>query len=311
MPRPPRLDAPDTWHHVTNRGHNRQDIVRDEQDCSLLASLLTEVTGRGGIEVHAFVFMSNHLHLLIYAPHGGLSAAMKHVMGVYARRFNKKYGQDGSLWKDRFYSVVVRRESHLMELPRYIDNNPVKAGIVASPERYRWSSHPALVGIDPPMDFLSTNVIVPRWFGGSSAAYRSYVSGRQTELGRRIGEVIEGDARFGDLDNALLSGARSSAATDTAISDVEQFVCSALGVVQSGLHVHRRGRRNVARSVAITLLSRSGTASVERIVERYGLSNRSSVASVVRRCEAASTADHKLAQVLAEGMQRFSGRPAA
>lgn len=309
MPRPLRPDLANTWYHVTNRGHNRKDIVRDESDCETLAALLGDATRETNIEIHSFVFMPNHLHLLIYAPDGQLSLAMKRVMGIYAQAFNAKYGQDGSLWKGRFYSLVVEKEAHLMELPRYIENNPVKAGLVDDPSRYRWSSYRSMVGIDPPPDFLTTNVVIPKWFGGDLRRYESFVQGRDSVAAHRLGQAIEGDARFVRLDDAL--NALDEPDNQQAIAlMVEEFVCAETGASAAELHRTRRGHSNVARATAITIIARSGAATAAEIAKRFGLAGRSSVWSTVQRCERAAATDPDLARLLACGYDRF-GEPAA
>ena len=310
MPRPLRPKLTDTWYHVTNRGHNRKDVVRDEADCRLLSSLLYEATAETGIQIHSFVFMPNHIHLLIFDPDGSLSRAMKHVMGVYAQAFNSKYSQDGALWKGRFYSLVVQSEAHLIELPRYIENNPVKAGMIDDPVNYKWSSHRSLLGLDAAPNFLSTDVVIPRWFGGDLRRYESFVRGRDSALNRQLARVIESSARFDRVEDALAS-VRGGPDRRSAMRAIEAFVRAETGVSESALLEPRRGQRSIGRAAAITIIIRSGAATYAETADRFGLAGRSGVSSVVRRCELAADTDPELTRLLAIGIDRFGLRAAA
>ena len=87
--------------------------------------------------------MSNHYHLLIQTPHANLSRFMRHIDGVYTQRFNRCHKLDGQLFRGRYKSILVGEDNYLLELIRYIHFNPVKSGLVDSPERYEWSSYQA------------------------------------------------------------------------------------------------------------------------------------------------------------------------
>lgn len=128
--------------HVIQRGNNRQACFVDDEDYILYASCLKEYAARFTVEVHAWVLMTNHVHFLC-TPRtpNGVSQMMQAMGRKYVYSFNKKYRRSGTLWEGRFKSCLVQTERYLLELYKYIELNPVRAGIVAAPGEYRWSSY--------------------------------------------------------------------------------------------------------------------------------------------------------------------------
>lgn len=141
MPRRPRLFLPQVPLHVTQRGVNRCAIFLDDRDRHHYRRLLRDACRDHGVLVHAFVLMDNHVHLLLTAPDAGaLSTAMRLVGQCYVQYFNARHGRCGALWQGRFKSCLVDSDRYVLTVCRYIELNPVRAGIAASPEAYRWSS---------------------------------------------------------------------------------------------------------------------------------------------------------------------------
>lgn len=152
MARLPRLAAAGFPHHVIQRGNDRQTVFREDADYARYLGWLREVAAAHGLHVHAYVLMPNHVHLLATPPTGdALSRAMQSLGRRYVRWFNDKYRRTGTLWEGRFRSTVIDADRYLLACSRYIELNPVRAGIVDSPELYRWSSyaHHAGVLVDP------------------------------------------------------------------------------------------------------------------------------------------------------------------
>lgn len=152
MPRRPRLEVPGLPLHVTHRGVNRAATFLDEEDFGNYRQHLSDALVEQCIALHAYVLMTNHVHLLLTpsAP-GRISAAMRRLGQRYVPAFNRKHGRTGTLWEGRFKSCLVDTERYLLIVHRYIELNPVRAALVASPEEYRWSSVHASLGttIDP------------------------------------------------------------------------------------------------------------------------------------------------------------------
>ena len=148
MSRLPRLTVPGYPHHIIQRGNNRQPIFVDDADRQRLLDDLAEHARARGVAVDAYVLMSNHLHLLA-TPEAADSVPLM-MQGVgrgYVRYFNRRHLRSGTLWEGRYRSTLIEAERHLLACMAYIDLNPVRAGMVAAPALYPWSSHAALVGL--------------------------------------------------------------------------------------------------------------------------------------------------------------------
>ena len=147
MARLPRLTAPGFPHHIIQRGNNRQAIFMDAADFEFMLDLLTEQSKKFQVAVHAYVLMSNHFHLLATPDTvDGLPLMMQSVGRSYVRYFNHRHGRTGTLWEGRYRSTIVQSERYLLACMAYIDLNPVRAGMVAQPADYPWSSHAHSLG---------------------------------------------------------------------------------------------------------------------------------------------------------------------
>jgi putative transposase len=141
MPRRPRLDLPGVPEHLVQRGNDRSSCFRDDSDRRDYLRILTDRSQQFGVAVHAYVLMNNHVHLLVTAECVGATSRMMQISGAtYARHFNDRHGRTGTLWEGRFHSCPIDSGSYLWNCHRYIELNPVRAGIVATPDAYRWSS---------------------------------------------------------------------------------------------------------------------------------------------------------------------------
>ena len=141
MPRPQRLNLPGVPQHVIQRGNNRQACFFADCDYRLYLDLLGEACHTHRCEFHAYVLMTNHVHLLM-TPHTpeGVSLVMRDLGRDYVRTVNKRCGRTGTMWEGRFKSSLVDNEAYCLCCYRYIELNPVRARMVASPGDYRWSS---------------------------------------------------------------------------------------------------------------------------------------------------------------------------
>ncbi|MBW9262700.1 MAG: transposase [Candidatus Thiodiazotropha sp. (ex. Lucinisca nassula)] len=144
MARLPRLCLPGIPQHIIQRVTNQQPCFASEEDFSAYAHWLHESSQKYLIAVHAWVFMTNHVHLLV-TPSGpeGVSKMMQTLGRYYVRYFNNTYRRTGTLWEGRFKSCVVDEDEYLLVCQRYIELNPVRAGMVATPKEYHWSSYHA------------------------------------------------------------------------------------------------------------------------------------------------------------------------
>ena len=142
MARLQRICPPGIPQHIIQRGNNRQVCFASEEDFTVYAHWLIESSEKYGVAVHAWVFMTNHVHLLATPrEQGSLSRMMQRVGRYYVRYFNKTYQRSGTLWEGRFKSCVVDADDYLLICQRYIELNPVRANMVSDPAEYRWSSY--------------------------------------------------------------------------------------------------------------------------------------------------------------------------
>jgi putative transposase len=141
MPRRPRLYLPNQPQHVVVRGHNRDPILARHDDFRFLYSCLRDAKEANGLAVHAWVFMHNHIHLLVTpSDEQSLPRTMQSLGRRYAQYFNRTYHRSGSLWEGRYKSSLVNTDHYLLACYRYIELNPVRAGIARRPEDYPYSS---------------------------------------------------------------------------------------------------------------------------------------------------------------------------
>ena len=144
MPRRTRLALPNVPLHLIQRGNNRQACFFADEDYRLYLDWLGEHAGKTGCRVHAYVLMTNHVHLLVSADKAESAGALMKALGQrYVQYVNRAYRRSGTLWEGRFRSCPVQEEAYLLACQRYIELNPVRAGMVAHPAEYRWSSYRA------------------------------------------------------------------------------------------------------------------------------------------------------------------------
>ena len=168
MPRTARFVAPGVAHHITQRGTDRQRVFYSRGDRQVYLHLLRKQAQLGELSILAYCLMGNHIHLIaVPAEAASLGEVMQRVHGRYAQYLNGRRGRCGHLWQNRFNSCALSHR-HLWAALRYVERNPVRAGLVAGPREYEWSSAEAhLTGQDPwqiaDMDFWRQAGGVERW----------------------------------------------------------------------------------------------------------------------------------------------------
>lgn len=144
MARLPRFDVPGQPQHVIQRGNNRSIIFVGEEDYHFYLKKLGDACEKCQCDLHAYVLMTNHVHLLM-TPHvkGGIGKVMQMLGRYYVQYFNHQYKRTGTLWEGRYKATVLDSEQYLLTCSRYIELNPVRAGMVEHPSDYPWSSYHA------------------------------------------------------------------------------------------------------------------------------------------------------------------------
>jgi putative transposase len=184
MARLPRFDIPGIPQHIVQRGNNRLPCFLDDHDRRQYLLLLSDALAETGCQLHAYVLMDNHTHLLA-TPEcpGGISEMMQRLGRRYVAMFNRRHGRTGTLWEGRFKSSLVESDRHVLACYRYIELNPVRAGIVAKPEVFRWSSHVgnAFGRMDPLLIAHSSYLALATEPRARAEAYRDIVRERLSD----------------------------------------------------------------------------------------------------------------------------------
>jgi putative transposase len=154
MARQPRFTIPGQPQHVIIRGNNRDPVFYTDQDYQLYLARLKQACDRHHCDVHAYILMTNHIHLLI-TPHteNGIAKAIQMLGRYYVQYFNYTYSRTGTLWEGRYKATLIDSESYLLTCYRYIELNPVRAeGMAGHPSEYPWSSYRVnALGLDDPL----------------------------------------------------------------------------------------------------------------------------------------------------------------
>jgi putative transposase len=179
MARHPRLIFPDVALHVVHRGNNRQDCFLQDNDRLVYLSILRDLARLRQCAIHAYCLMTNHVHMLLTPPTAlACSLLMRDLLRCYAAYFNRRYSRSGSLWERPFRSCLVDSTEYVLACYRYIELNPVRARMVATPAAHPWSSHAGNSGarsdalLSPHVEYVALS----QHEGARWIAYRQFLS---------------------------------------------------------------------------------------------------------------------------------------
>ena len=196
MPYPLRPDVPGATYHVNSQGTNKETIFLDDHDRESFLVHLDRAAARQGWMVLAHCLMTTHYHLVLTVPRGGLSEGMRLLNRGYSFRTNQRHGRTMHLFRQRFFSVGVDTDSHLLEACRYVVLNPVRARMCERPEEWRWSSYRATAGLSASLSFLALDEVLGR-FGDdrrrAQAVYRRFVQDGLDQVSDTDGELARDD----------------------------------------------------------------------------------------------------------------------
>lgn len=201
MARPLRIEFSGAVYWVITTGNGGNCIYRDDEDRQIFLETLSEVVLRCRWTCHAYCLMSDHYQLCVETPKANLSRGMRHLNGIYTQRFNARHRTFGHLFHGRFRAVVVEPERYLLDVCRSIVTNPVRSGLVTTPEEWPWSSYRGTAGVESPPYYLTTAGIIRRLNGKGDAGecYRTFVAAGEgaEELEPLVtGQVYLGNAEF-------------------------------------------------------------------------------------------------------------------
>lgn len=296
MARQWRIEYTGAIYHVLSRGNGGQEIFRSKHDRHLFLDLLGKLVERFDIEVHAYVLMGNHYHLLLKTKDANLSRAMQWFGTSYTRKFNLENSTGGHLFQGRFKSIIVENDTYLLRLSCYIHRNPVRAGLVERLADYQWSSYgfyayknkkaPSWLTIKPILHQLSGQ--------DKHRAYRIKVqqySDEQSSIWENVKHgFIYGSRNFvSDLKARFLDGEKDEELPQRnrllRTEDPQLLLNSAADVLGFDLEAARKAKRiapgeKEKRDMLIYLLWKSGGLSNQKISSLLGVTY-STVSKVV------------------------------
>jgi REP element-mobilizing transposase RayT len=202
MARKLRIEFEGAFYHVIIRGNQRQNVFLEEKDFLKYLEFLCDYKDRYGFRVYGYVFMGNHVHLLLETGQVPLSRVLQGINQRFTMYFNWRYGTVGHLFQGRYKAILCDKDAYLFRLVKYLHYNPVRAGMVRQPEEYRWSSHRAYLGLN--RDELVDTGLVLRMFSEDlkrgRRLYREYMRKEEKiskgEVYRTVDQRILGDEEF-------------------------------------------------------------------------------------------------------------------
>jgi REP element-mobilizing transposase RayT len=175
MSRPLRIELAGGLYHVTSRGDRREDIFLGDSDRSAWLDVFAETCARYNWASHGWCQMTNHYHVIVETAEANLSQGMRHLNGVYTQWVNRTYGKSGHVFQGRYKAILVEKDSHLLELARYVVLNPVRARMVADAAEWPWSSYHAMVGRQSVPEWLQTDWLLAQFSRHRADAIGNYI----------------------------------------------------------------------------------------------------------------------------------------
>jgi putative transposase len=301
MSRPLRIEYPGAWYHVLHRGAGRRKTFLSDEDRLTFFDLLQDIHDIWNVEIHAYSLMENHYHLLVHTPSCNLSRAMRHVDGLYTQCFNRAHRTDGSLFRGRFKSILIDKDSYLLELVRYIHLNPVKGGLCHTPSGHRWTSHVAYMQASKRPAWLRVDEVLSvfgrRHRQAINALDKFTKAGIPKEVnklldGKRLPSVLGSDGFKGWVEYNFIDPLRSDSEIPEAsrnlrrnvsLKTIDKFVRNVYGVERIAGVKHNQPDANEARAMAIYLMRTVAGAKHRDIAAAMGRMSTEATAKSLQR----------------------------
>jgi REP element-mobilizing transposase RayT len=328
MARPLRIEYLEACYHVTCRGNERRNIFRDEADRNKFLRILSDNLKLYGVELHSYVMMQNHFHLLLMTPGANLRKFMQRFNTTYTVYFNRRYRRIGHLFQGRYKAILIKKDEYLVELSRYIHLNPVRIKKYSQLEieekrkiliGYPWSSYGGFTQLRKRHPFVNYSVILAMAGGGDSFGgrrkYAQFVmDGVKKDMNMAFWKGVRGQAVLGSDDfvdwiyERFLSNKKADRRELTGIKDLEtgpgsveeiaRAVSREFGVQEEGLYRPRgvpRPRSLLMELCRVHLTRRMSLAEVGR---RLGGISVSAISQNKKRLEASLARDPHLVEIL-------------
>jgi putative transposase len=273
MSRQPRIHYPGALYHVIVRGNAGQAIFFDDVDRCRFCFLLQEGVERFGHRIHAFTLLTNHAHFAIQVGEVELSRIVQNFSYRHTQWINKRQRRTGHVFQGRYKARVVDADSYLVELVRYIDLNPVRAGLVSTPAQHYWGSYRAYLG-DEGIPWLTTEWVLSQFgeeTGSARRSYRRFISegiGQEDDedlTGERGGRILGDDVFIEDV----LRRAEEEHASPVHVDEIVSAVCEVYEVSEEALASGGNERRMAeARALAAWAVRELSDATLSELSER-------------------------------------------
>jgi putative transposase len=199
MARPLRIQYAGAVYHITARGNEKKAIFKEDRDRKSFLDILANVEKRYHWLCHTYCLMGNHYHLLVETPDSNLALGMRQLNGVYTQLFNRRHRRCGHLFQGRYKSILIQKESHLLEVCRYVVLNPVRAGMATRPGEWRWSSYRAVAGKEKAHSCLKREWILSQFGGQRRKAEEMYRRFVDDGMGKEsVWQQVKGQALLGE-----------------------------------------------------------------------------------------------------------------
>jgi putative transposase len=297
MARPIRIEFPGAVYHVTSRGNEQRRIFQSDRDRKAFLDFLGDAAKRFGWSVTAWVLMTNHFHLVIQTPQPNLSRGMHWLNGSYAGWFNRQHKRWGHLFGGRFKAFLIDKETYFTEVLRYVVLNPVRAGLAARPEAYRWSSYRATAGLENAPEWLDVNAaltpfapdtqlaqayyseFVAAKIGSDECLWDSLINGiylGDEEWAKKMRLAVEAKPRSTDHPKVQRAIGRPK------IHEVVAAVAGAAGVAAATIRETRGGG---LRRLVAWIGWHEGLVTLRTIAAGLRLRSEGHVSGLIRRCD--------------------------
>jgi len=306
MARQLRIEYEGAFYHITSRGNLREKIFFEDKDKEKFLEILERTKERYGYFVHAYALMDNHYHLLIETPYTNIKQIMQNINTSYTVYINIKYRRSGHLFQGRYKSIIVDKETYLLELSRYIHLNPVRAKVVDMPYQYRWTSYRDYLMKDKRSKLVTKEDTLNYFSKGKDKArefYREFVEGTigkeirnpfedleagfilgKEDFKRRIREVISGFK-----EDEELSGLKEI--RKISLKEIIKIIADCLGKDVNALT--SRGKFKKERKIAIYLSKILSKAKNIEIGEYFHI-KASGVSNILKAVEKEITSSKKI-----------------
>lgn len=273
MPRVQRKKGEFSTYHIIQRGNERNNIFLRDEDKLKFLDIITRASKKYNFLVYCYCLMDNHVHLLIYDNGNDISKIMKSISISYVAYFNRFYKRVGHLFQDRFRSEIIDEDPYLLEVSRYIHNNPVKAGIVEKPEEYKWSSYNIYVGMAENFgELLDTAKILALFSEQRNKAVAEFIrfTGKYEEQSKTIMEIEDENQNSRQENHDYING------NAEARQRIEQYLA------EGKLSINELLENKKRRNEIIKDIRKNSSLSLKELGQLFGGLSESRISRILR-----------------------------